>query len=406
MTAIQSITEITQVLKPFPIIADRVLKLVKEEDVNFQELTQLISTDPALSSLIISLANSPLYGTIRRPVDSVHRAILNLGRDHVIEAVMVHIMRSVRDTVRASWPRGDIYFWQHSVAVGIVTRILTTTLHLPFTQQALIAGILHDIGKLLLLNYNHAVYTTILDEAAQSVAPLHVLEMEYFGVTHMEIGHAACKKWNLPDEFARAINDHHDQPDIVADSLSNLVRNANLIVKIVGIGAGGNPFVSSKKLALLPHMRIRWSELENLIRELPHLVNELTSIIFGSGIAGHAQVLNLFSPNNTDTVFISVRNENEQLLLRYLLTAMGFRTQVDFKEKTSAGKHLGEIDYIVTDNPEQFPRGETVIINYLEWKKAQSNQRDDTINILALRNWLVKQFKMDAKIRIEAGLYS
>ena len=391
MTAIDSISKVIQTLRPFPIIADRVLKLVREEDVDFQELTRLISTDPVLTSLIIGLANSPLYGTINRRIDSLHRAILVLGRDHVVEAVMVHILRSVRESVQVSWPGGDIYFWQHSIAVGIATRLLTTHLHLPYVQQALIAGLLHDVGKLLLLGYKPQSYEKILDQVDKFRMPLHKLEQEYFGFTHTDVGQLACEKWNLPDDFALAIAAHHEPPDTVTDSLSNLVRNANLIVKIAGIGNGGDPFAATSNLTKLPHARLRWSTMQQLIQSLPEIVNELTSMIFGTSLVVQTRVQIPVIQNQQETVFVSILDKNEQLLVRYILTTMGFITRGDFKESKSTIKNMDSIGIIVTDFPEQFPRGDKVIINYQEWKLDQGDLPENALHIFSLRDWLHKQ---------------
>ena len=398
MTAIDRISHVIQTLRPFPIIADRVLKLVREEDVDFQELTRLISTDPILTSLIIGLANSPLYGTINRRIDSLHRAILILGRDHVVEAVMVHILRSVRESVQVSWPGGDIYFWQHSIGVGIVTRLLTTHLHLPYVQQALIAGLLHDIGKLLLLSYNPQSYTEILEQVEKRRTPLHQLEKEYFGYTHAEIGRAACEKWNLPDEFAQAISMHHEIPDADIDSLTNLVRNANLIVKIAGVGNGGDPYASTQNLSQLPHARLRWSTMKQLIQSIPEVVNELTSMIFGSSLVVHSRIPKSLKQNQNETIFVSIIDKNEQLLVRYILTTMGYTTRGDFKENKSEIKDKNTIGIIVTDFPEQFPRGIHMIINYQEWRGNQGNQPEHALHVFSLRNWLHKQLKLDSML--------
>ena len=395
MIAIDSISHITRTLRPFPIIADRVLKLIREEDVDFQELTELISTDPALTSLILRLANSPLYGTINRRINTLHRAILVLGRDHVVEAVMAHIIRGVRESVQVSWPAGDIYFWQHSIAVGIVTRMLTNSLHLPYVQQALIVGLLHDVGKLLFLYYKPEAYLKILDQVEKFHTPLHILEQEYFGLTHAEAGQAACERWKLPEEFAQTIACHHEPPDIVIDSLGNLVRNANMIVKIAGIGAGGNPFVSTQNLTTLPHARLRWSAMQELISNLPKIVNELTSMIFGSNLVVHTRVQNPLRKPTKETAFVSVLNPGEQLILRYILTAMGYTTRGDFTERTSSIGNMDAIDIIITDCPEQFPRGVKLILNYQEWRIDQGDTNSQTLNVYSLRRWLQKQLQMN-----------
>lgn len=394
MIAKDSISNIIQTLRPFPIIADRVLKLVREEDVDFQELTELISTDPVLTSLMLRLANSPLYGTINRRIDSLHRAILILGRDHVVEAVMTHIIRGVRESVRLSWPAGDVYFWQHSISVGIVTRLLTNHLHLPYVQQALVVGLLHDIGKLLLLQHKPEAYTNILSQVEKFNTPLHELEQEYFGITHAELGHAACETWNLPTEFAQTISAHHDPPDMVTDSLVNLVKNANLIVKIAGIGNGGNPYVSTQHLTQLPHARLRWSTMQEIIHSIPEIVNELTAMVFGTRQVSHQRVPKPLQQSSKEVAFVSILDRNEQTLLRYILTGMGYTTRGDFKESKSAIKDPGSIDIIVTDCPEQFPRGRQLIINYQEWRMKQEDQPADMLNVFSLRRWLHKQVQL------------
>ena len=386
MTAIDSIDEITQVIRPFPIVADRVLTLAREEDVNFQELTQLISTDPALSALLLSLANSPLYGTINRRIDSVHRAILILGRDHVVEAVMMQIMRSVRGMVQTSWPKGDLLFWQHSVAVGIVTRLLTKALNLPFLQQALLAGLLHDIGKLLLLNHRPATYQHILEEAYQTSTPLHFLEAEAFGVTHAQVGATACEKWNMPDHFAHSVGVHHDEPELT-QNLANLVRDANMLVKIAGIGESGNAHISTNMIDSLPHMRLPVATVHRILAELPEMVHQLTNIVFGTSIAGHVQrVTKVVS--SPECIWIGIREKQEQLFVRLTLAAMGYQTIMDMGLPSQWEESKSTIDAVVTDAPEHYPRGAYLTLDYREWRMEQPEEPEFELNTRALRSWL------------------
>ncbi len=371
--------------------------MVRNDNVDFQELTQLISTDPALSSLLISLSNSPIYGTINRRIDSLHRAILILGRDHVVEVVMVHIMRSMKDMVQTSWPKGDILFWQHSTAVAIVARSLASKLSLPFSQQALLAGLLHDLGKLLLLNHYTEQYKKILDQAHHALMPLHLLESEYLGLTHAEVGGGVCSNWNFPDEFVNTIARHHDETSISADSLGNIVQNANFLVKVAGIGESGNCFVPAAKLSLLPHTQINWSSLQELLHDLPMLVYELTSFIFGTKTAECVGPRNTSSMVRELRIYLSIQNVNEQLLARYALAALGYATYANAENE----EHLPpDTDAILTDRPDHFPHGRYTIVNYEEWRANQDDYPNNELDVMSLKAWMDKQLKHEMGVRM------
>jgi HD-like signal output (HDOD) protein len=123
---------IVQHFQPLPVVADRVMYLARQDPIDFRQITKVIETDPALSALIISLANSPLYGSLYRQAQSLNRAIVLLDKNHIIDSVQVYIMENVRNATSGIWPYDDINFWRHSIAVGIVGRLLATSMQVPY----------------------------------------------------------------------------------------------------------------------------------------------------------------------------------------------------------------------------------------------------------------------------------
>ena len=113
------LTKLTSFIKPLPSVADRVLYLARQDPVDFRELTRVIETDPTLSTMVVSLANSPMYSPAGRVIDSLDRAIVVLGQSRIMDSVMAYMTRSIREDSSESWPNGDLSFWKHCISVAI-----------------------------------------------------------------------------------------------------------------------------------------------------------------------------------------------------------------------------------------------------------------------------------------------
>lgn len=379
------LVKLTSFIKPLPGVADRVLYLSRQDPVDFKELTRVIETDPTFSTMVVSLANSPMYSPIGREVDSLDRAIVILGQARIMDSVMAYMTRSIRDDSSEKWPLGDMNFWKHCISVAIAARMLAEKMQIPAAQKCFIAGLIHDVGKLALLNYDPGAYKTVINEVVQTKRPIEYIELGAFGVTHANLSGQISRHWKLPIHFMKAIGFHHDGPDQITGTLANVVRSANLLAKISGYAESGNPYNMITNDLLMPHPRLSQGDVQEILYMLPRRVNELGGLILGEKIPNDAELdANRDHPNIL--VSVGVSRGEERVLLRYIATALGYKTSFGQLEESEDSIHIDIMDYPSAGIPP-----ERRVIDFSTWREKQRDMPDNRLDIKSLREWLADQ---------------
>jgi HD-like signal output (HDOD) protein len=232
-------------LPPFSPILNRLAASLASEDVSFGDLATLIEKDTVVAGNVLRLVNSALYG-FPGTVSSVRHAVAILGLSKLRNVVMGMSVSRMWRSVRTPETWSQARFNVHSVAVAIFSDLLAERLPVPYPEGAFVAGLLHDLGKLLMtiaLPHESAVIHATFEAGG---ARLEECEAEVVGVTHSAVSGAALRKWNLPEPIQRAAAFHHrpaesnsGQLDLshvvqVADQLANELGHSHLEVKAGG----------------------------------------------------------------------------------------------------------------------------------------------------------------------------
>lgn len=198
-------------LPPLSNAAMRVTALVKDINSSTHAIAEAIGFDPALSTRILRAANSPLFAMERR-VTTLPTAVIALGNQtlHAL-AIVSTVTDSFDENIRRK-PAGR-KLWQHLVTTSLVVRELSRTLGMRGGDEAFLCGLLHDIGKLLMLRHDEKLYAQTREAPAEGETL--ELEKELFGYNHAQIGALVTKRWGLPEEISHAIYSHH-QPSEAA----------------------------------------------------------------------------------------------------------------------------------------------------------------------------------------------
>jgi len=197
-----------------PEIATQILQLQHNADASVDSLAKIVSQDPALTSLILKYANSALFGQ-RGSIDSVHDAILRvLGFDTVLYlAIGLALGNSFKLDKRG--PLGSKSIWRHAVYSAAVCQQLSQKCPKEFRPspgQAYLAGLLHDIGFLVLANSFESEYFWLnkLIESKPEV-PITVIEHQLLGIHHTDLGCILLKNWNMPEFLTVTVCEHHNE---------------------------------------------------------------------------------------------------------------------------------------------------------------------------------------------------
>lgn len=227
-------------LPPLPAIAARVMAMADDERTSAMELAQVLATDQALTAKLIRVSNSAYYGFARR-VSTVREAVVMLGFKQVRQvAVGSSLMNAFKTKSRyPDDPFNIDLFWGHSVAVAVAAETLTKKTRVARPEDGFTAGILHDIGRLVLRQTMPDRFYEAVRTASETGIPLHLAETELTGCAHDEIGRALGERWKFPPHLIDAVRCHHDErltPE--KDGLPGVIAQVNRLVVHHGLYCG------------------------------------------------------------------------------------------------------------------------------------------------------------------------
>jgi HD-like signal output (HDOD) protein len=221
-------------LPTIPEVARRLMLAVNRESTSARELVSLLGRDQSLAAKLLRLANSAFFA-LRRPVTDLSQAVTLLGFGSVRDLVMtLSLWGSLGDSDPTTRKRRKI-LWVHCASVGATAKILAKRIGRIDTGEALSAGLLHDVGKLLLALRLGATYWDMLDQAEDAEASPTAVEKEAFGIDHGLIGQYMLQLWGLPDPLCIAVGQHHEA--LVLDGpigIPQVVNAANRLVHLMG----------------------------------------------------------------------------------------------------------------------------------------------------------------------------
>lgn len=194
-------------LPTLPDIARQILALIDDDLVSINKLVNIVENDPAISAQIMSFANSAFLG-FREPSRSLNNAIIRIGFDSVKHIALAISLMTVLEGERSQKALNYQRVFNHSVAVGMVARLLTGHFNLPVSDEIIIAAMLHDLGLLVLSRYFPDRYPDVL-KAFHKDKTLPAVEKEILNCTHADLGSWMADKWKLPDTVQDAVLYHH-----------------------------------------------------------------------------------------------------------------------------------------------------------------------------------------------------
>lgn len=250
-----------------PAVYQRLVEVLDDPRSGPHEVAAVLGQDPALTARLLRLANSA-YFAFDRPVDSVHQAVSFIGLTHVRD---VALATSVTSAFREVPP--DLIhledFWRHSVAVGIGARMLAGIRRETNVERFFVAGMLHDVGRLVLFVSAPEAARAVLELARERECLLYEAEMELTGIDHGTIGGALMERWNMSASLVECVALHHRPQQAQAHQVETAtIHLADLIANALRLGRSGERCVPPRWLGV-------WETLDLD----PALLNELMTAI-------------------------------------------------------------------------------------------------------------------------------
>jgi putative nucleotidyltransferase with HDIG domain len=209
-----------------PEVVNQIILLLGRANTPASEIAKLVAYDPGLSSRVLRMVNSAAYG-FQREVSSIQHAIMILGFNTVRGLVLsASIFKLLKGEAKALGFDSKS-FWLHSMLTAMLATYVGDAYKMDVKDEAFSAGMLHDVGKLVLAQHFSTEYMAVLSETSKLKQPIHgqgfwLREQLMLGLSHTDIGLHLADKWKLPDGLASVIGYHHS-PDKAPEAKQGLV---------------------------------------------------------------------------------------------------------------------------------------------------------------------------------------
>jgi putative nucleotidyltransferase with HDIG domain len=222
-----------------PSVVIKLRQYLSDPDVSFDELAKVIEYDPGLTANLLQLANSAYFGWSGK-IKTVKDAISRLGTNRIFQMVLcMSVAPLVRKPVKG-YDMESNGLWKHSIAVAICADQLARILRIPNSEEAFTAGLLHDMGKILLGTFVEVDDQPIKDLVKTESLSFNEAERRVLGIDHAEAAAELLQYWKLPENVVAAARWHHspEEADEKFRSIVDLVHVADIFCIRMGWGIG------------------------------------------------------------------------------------------------------------------------------------------------------------------------
>ena len=242
-------------LPALPQIVNRILESLNDDNANIESLAEIVAGDPAISARLLAAANSGIFGG--HPISSLRQALMLLGIGRVRQ---VTVATAIIERFNTPMPFDSRRLWRHSLAVAICAQEVARHAELD-VETAYMAGLLHDIGQLLLFVTDPYAYGDVLRDFNHGDRSIIDFETERFGLDHAQVGRVLALRWNLPVEICDAIGGHHKIGDSCPETeLSDVVHVAEALAHALDLGEAEHNRVPGVCEMSCARMGIDWRE--------------------------------------------------------------------------------------------------------------------------------------------------
>jgi HD-like signal output (HDOD) protein len=268
-------------LPTLPSVIVRVNEQVANPKTSALDLARTILEDQSLTARLLRLVNSPFYGFPRR-IATVTEAVTILGfapvRSLLLTASVVDLL--VGEETPDFSPTG---LWEHSVGAAVGAGLLARYTRHEDREEVFVAGLLHDVGKLVLFHFLTKEFLAVLETSRREDIPIRTAEQRLLGFTHDQIGRLLAERWKLPVRLSEAIGCHH-RPDLaqVGKREAALVHVAEALTRALGLGSGGDDAVPMLEPETWRRLGLQTTILEPLMIELEEQYADARAILLSS----------------------------------------------------------------------------------------------------------------------------
>lgn len=277
MTYPEKIKQSIEIFPDMPILCRNLLQSLEDPNVDFSHLEEQIQYDPGLTSNVLRLANSAYFGATGS-VSSLRVALMRLGIRRVSEVVTALMISPMLLQTLSGYELRTQDLLKHSVWVAVASEELARLKGYRDVKMLFTAGLLHDMGKIILDPFVQEQQKALLDD--QLTDSFDEREKNYIGMSHSRAGALLLEKWNIPEEITAAAKWHHD-PESTTEYMEqvNMVHLADMLGYAEGIGSGIDGMKYKVSPAAHKRLGLKKSDIEYVASLTLDKMNELESLL-------------------------------------------------------------------------------------------------------------------------------
>ena len=226
---IEEVIEKAECLSYMPTIVLKLMGRISDPDVTVHEIVAVIEKDQGLVARIFKVANSSFYGRLQK-AENLTDAVITLGLRGIKSFIIAQAVKQVLTTADAD----NHSLWEHAVKVSISSAVLAKELRYDMLEDALVSGLVHDIGKAFIGSVYPEVYSLIHQTSIKDQTTYEEAEQVVLDFNHAEVGALITEKWGFPQKIVDVIRHHHSTDDVEelcmeSQEIIHLVKLANIV---------------------------------------------------------------------------------------------------------------------------------------------------------------------------------
>ena len=248
-------------LPTLPGVVQKISNMVENSTTSAEDIGRIISSDQVLTAKVLKLINSAFYGFPGR-ISCVTHGIVLIGFNVVKGLVL---SASVFDMMEGKM----VGLWEHSLGTAITSGIIAKRMNQKDPEEVSVAGLLHDIGKVVIKVSMPDKYEKILELVEEKEMPMLEAENKVLDFNHANVANWLCEKWNLPDNLKDPITYHHS-PHLAkkVPRQTAMIHLADILVKGIGHGQSGDRWVPPLDKEAWQTLNLSKEDIEEIIREM------------------------------------------------------------------------------------------------------------------------------------------
>ena len=254
---------------PTPVrVYDEMTSLLANPRTSTRDVAGAVAADQAITARLLKLVNSPFYGFPEK-ITTVSRAVTIIGLQALQNLVLASAVIGLFEAKHRNKHAFNLdQLWTHSLATGLAARSIAKRLDHADGEEYLVAGLMHDMGKAVLLSYFPVQVDAILDIVQQQGCLFIEGERQVLGIDHAAIGAAIAEQWRLPGPLRDAIRMHHTPSKATDGIRASAVHLADILARSLLLGSGGDRGMPALNSVAYRMLNLKEEDLRSIMKDV------------------------------------------------------------------------------------------------------------------------------------------